>query len=53
VFHNDEQQAAMSVMGSEALKQGEVLRLRRFTTPTVYNGWERIGRPLPATQHGR
>jgi 4-hydroxy-4-methyl-2-oxoglutarate aldolase len=26
------------------LSQGELLRLRRFTTPTVYNGWEQISR---------
>jgi regulator of RNase E activity RraA len=37
-------QATMGGIGSEALKQGEVLRLRRFTTPTVYNGWEQISR---------
>ncbi|HEY4201259.1 MAG TPA: hypothetical protein VGM83_11920 [Devosiaceae bacterium] len=26
------------------LRTGEVLRLRRFSTPTVYNGWEQISR---------
>lgn len=31
--------------GSPAgLTTGELLRLRRFTTPTVYNGWEQISR---------
>ena len=26
------------------LNAGEILRLKRFTTPTVYNGWEQISR---------
>lgn len=29
---------------SNALSVGELLRLRRFSTPTVYNGWEQVSR---------
>lgn len=27
---------------SEELSRGELLRLKRFSTPTIYNGWEQI-----------
>ncbi len=30
--------------GLSVLTPGELLRLRRFTTPTVYNGWEQVSR---------
>ena len=33
-----------STTGRSGLTPGDLLRLRRFTTPTVYNGWEQVSR---------
>ncbi|QEE20944.1 RraA family protein [Youhaiella tibetensis] len=31
-------------MSAHTLSEGDLLRLRRFSTPTVYNGWEQVSR---------
>ncbi|MGB3024891.1 RraA family protein [Paradevosia shaoguanensis] len=31
-------------LSAHTLSEGDLLRLRRFSTPTVYNGWEQVSR---------
>jgi 4-hydroxy-4-methyl-2-oxoglutarate aldolase len=41
-FHNAERCREDKLNEHSRLSDGELLRLRRFSTPTVYNGWEQV-----------
>ena len=38
------QDATSPPLGARRLSHGDVLQLKRWTTPTIYNGWEQISR---------